>query len=214
MTRIFLRPIPLALLLLFLSAIPIGAALLRMVQIPTGTLPQDAIKFVVVPVVLFGHALAGALFGVLGPIQFAGVLKRRFGRFHRITGRVFVAAGVLLALSSLRLLWQFPDASTFVLVTARLVAGFGLAAALVIAFVAIRQHQVARHKAWMIRAYAIGMGSATVSFLMLPIFIISGEPVEGYAADLVFVASWAINIGIAEWVIRRPLARAGAAVAA
>ena len=214
MTRIFLRPIPLALLLLILSAIPIGAALLRMVQIPTGTLPQDAIKFVVVPVVLFGHALAGALFGVLGPIQFAGVLKRRFGRFHRITGRVFVAAGVLLALSSLRLLWQFPDASTFVLVTARLVAGFGLAAALVIAFVAIRQHQVARHKAWMIRAYAIGMGSATVSFLMLPIFIISGEPVEGYAADLVFVASWAINIGIAEWVIRRPLARAGAAVAA
>ena len=214
MTRIFLRPIPLALLLLFLSAIPIGAALLRMVQIPTGTLPQDAIKFVVVPVVLFGHALAGALFGVLGPIQFAGVLKRRFGRFHRITGRVFVAAGVLLALSSLRLLWQFPDASTFVLVAARLVAGFGLAGALVIALVAIRQHQVARHKAWMIRAYAIGMGSATVSFLMLPIFIISGEPVEGYAADLVFVASWAINIGIAEWVIRRPMARAGAAVAA
>ncbi len=214
MTRIFLRPFPLAFLLLFLSAIPIGAALLRMVQIPTGTLPQDAIKFVVVPVVLFGHALAGALFGLLGPIQFAGVLKRRFGRFHRITGRVFVAAGVLLALSSLRLLWQFPDASTFVLVTARLVAGFGLAGALVIALVAIRQHQVTRHKAWMIRAYAIGMGSATVSFLMLPIFIISGEPVEGYAADLVFVVSWAINIGIAEWVIRRPLARAGAAVAA
>ncbi len=214
MTRIFLRPFPLAFLLLFLSAIPIGAALLRMVQIPTGTLPQDAIKFVVVPVVLFGHALAGALFGVLGPIQFAGVLKRGFGRIHRITGRVFVAAGVLLALSSLRLLWQFPDASTFVLVAARLVAGFGLAGALVIALVAIRQHQVARHKAWMIRAYAIGMGSATVSFLMLPIFIISGEPVEGYAADLVFVASWAINIGIAEWVIRRPLARARAAVAA
>lgn len=212
MTRIFLRPIPLALLLLFLSFILIAAALLRMVQIPTGNLPEDAIKFVVVPVVLFGHALAGALFGLLGPVQFAGVLKRRFGRWHRITGRVFVAAGMLLALSSLRLLWQFPDAATWVLALARLVAGLGLAAALVIALTAIRQHQVARHKAWMIRAYAIGMGSATVSFIMLPIFLVTGDPVEGYTADLVFVASWAINIGIAEWVIRRPMAWAGAAV--
>ena len=212
MIRIFLRPIPLALLLLFLSFIPIAVALLRMVQIPTGNLPEDAIKFVVVPVVLFGHALAGALFGLLGPVQFAGVLKRRFGRWHRVSGRVFVAAGMLLALSSLRLLWQFPDASTWVLALARLVAGFGLAAALAIALAAIRRHQVDRHKAWMIRAYAIGMGSATVSLIMLPIFLVTGDPVEGYATDLVFVASWAINIGIAEWVIRRPMARAGAAV--
>ena len=42
-----------------------------------------------------------------------------------------------------------------------------------------------------------------ISFIMLPIYLITGEPVEGYAADLLFVLSWGINLSIAEWVIRR-----------
>ena len=133
----------------------------------------------------------------------AGVLQRRFGRLHRLTGRVFVAAGLLLALSSLRLLAEFPNASTWVLTSARLAAGAGLAAALVTALVAVRRRDIPRHRAWMIRAYAIGMGAATISFIMLPIYLITGEPVEGYAADLLFVLSWVINLSIAEWVIHR-----------
>ena len=55
----------------------------------------------------------------------------------------------------------------------------------------------------MIRAYSIGMGPASISFIMLPIFLITGKPLEGFIADLLFVASWVINIAIAEWVIRR-----------
>lgn len=207
MTRIFSRPHRLAFFLLFLSAIPIIMAFVRMCQIPTGQLPDEAIKFIAVPWAHFAHALGGALFGILGPLQFAGVLKRRFGRAHRIMGRIFVLVGMLLALTSLRLLWQFPEASTLVLVLARLMAGVALAVALILALAAIRRRDVARHKAWMIRAYAIGMGSATVAFFLFPIYLITGEPVEGLASDLVFVVSWAVNIGIAEWLIRRPFAR-------
>ena len=51
----------------------------------------------------------------------------------------------------------------------------------------------------------------TVGF---PIFIITGEPPVGMVSDLIFVASWAINIAIGEWVIRRPMSRAGIPVAA
>ncbi len=203
MTRIFARPHWLAIFLLLATFIPIAAASVTMLQIAAGGLPESSIKFAVVPGSLFFHALGGVLFGLLGPLQFAGVLKRRFGRLHKITGRVFVASGLLLGLSSLRLLAEFPDASTWVLLSARLAAGLGLSLALIWALVAIRQGRVARHRAWMIRAYAVGMGSATISFIMLPIFLITGKPVEGYAADLLFVASWVINIAIAEWVIRK-----------
>ena len=203
MPRIFARPIWLAVFLLIATSIPIIAAILTMYLIAAGRLPESSIKFAVVPGSLFLHALGGVLFGLLGPLQFAGVLKRRFGRLHKITGRVFVVSGLLLGLSSLRLLAEFPDASTWVLLSARLAAGLGLTAALIRALVAIRQGHVARHRAWMIRAYAVGMGSATISFIMLPIFLITGEPVTGYAADLLFVASWVINLTIAEWVIRR-----------
>ena len=203
MKRIFMRPIGLAIFLLFATAIPIVMATVTMYQIPTGQLQGVSIKFAAVPWSLFVHSLGGVLFGLLGPLQFAGVLKRRFGRLHRVTGRVFVAAGLMLALSSLRLLAEFPHPSTWVLTSARLAAGAGLAAALITALVAIGRRDIARHRAWMIRAYAVGMGAATISFIMLPIFLITGEPVEGYAADLLFVLSWVINIVIAEWVIRR-----------
>lgn len=214
MTRILARPKTLGFVLLFFSAIPILVATARLYQIPTGQLPDVSAKFVVVPLAHFLHALAGVVFGVLGPIQFSGVLRRRFGPAHRVTGRLFVGFGLVLALSSLRLLWQFPEASTLVLASARLLAGLGLAAALLIALRAIRARDIARHRAWMIRSYALGMGSATVAFLMFPIFVITGEPIEGYLSDLVFVASWGINIALAEWVIRRPPVDARAAVAA
>ena len=78
-----------------------------------------------------------------------------------------------------------------------------MSGALIWALVAIRHGNVARHRAWMIRAYAVGMGAATISFIMLPIFLITGKAVQGYGADLLFVASWGINVAIAEWVIRR-----------
>ena len=209
MQRIFARLTGLVSILLLFTFIPIFFAALRLYQIPMGLLPQDAIKFEAVPWSLFFHALGGLLFGLLGPLQFAGALKLRFGRLHRISGRVFVAAGILLGLSSLRLVTTFPDATTWVVVSARAVGGLGLILALILALHAIAKRRVDVHRAWMIRAYAIGMGSATlVAFIQLPVFLITGEPLQGYAADLIFVASWAINLGIAEWVIRHIGAKA------
>ena len=207
MKRIFMRPVGLAIFLLLATAIPIVMAALTMYQIPTGQLQGVSIKFAAVPWSLFVHSLGGVLFGLLGPVQFAGVLQRRFGRLHRLTGRVFVAAGLVLALSSLRLLVEFPAPSTWILTAARLAAGAGLAAALITALMAVRRRDIPRHRAWMIRAYAIGMGAATISFIMLPIFLITGKAVEGYASDLLFVLSWVINLSIAEWVIRRAATR-------
>ncbi len=98
MIRILARPKTLVFTLFFLSAIPVCMAAVRLYQVPMGQLPLDAIKFDIVPWSHFAHALGGVLFGALGPLQFAGVLKRRFATFHRVTGRIFVAVGMLLAL--------------------------------------------------------------------------------------------------------------------
>jgi hypothetical protein len=202
MTRFFQRPMTLALLLFFATSIAIISAPLRMFQILTDQLPPDAIKFNAVPWTLFLHSLGGMTFGLLGPIQFSGAIKKRFGKFHRISGRIFVVAGMMLGLSAIRLLVEFPDASTWVLVTARAFAGLGMITALTLALLAIINRDIVRHRNWMIRAYAIGMGSATIAFIQLPIFLIRGKALEGYFADSLFVLSWAINLTIAELVIR------------
>jgi hypothetical protein len=202
MTRFFQRPMTLALLLFLATSIAIISAPIRMFQILTDQLPLDAIKFSAVPWTLFMHSLGGMTFGLLGPIQFSGAVKKRFGKFHRISGRIFVVAGVMLGLSAIRLLVEFPNASTWVLVTARAVGGLGMITALTLALLAIINRDIVRHRNWMIRAYAIGMGSATIAFIQLPIFLIRGKALEGYFADSLFVLSWVINLTIAELVIR------------
>lgn len=190
-------------LLLFLTAIPVIMAGVRVVQIPMDALPADSARFAATPLAIFAHALSGVLFGVLGPLQFGRAIAGRFGHLHRVTGRIFVAAGAVMALSGLRLVWEFPGTSTPVLDLARIAASIGLGATLWLAIKAARARDIATHRAWMIRAYAIGMGAATIAFIMFPIYIVTGEPLTGLASDLAFVGSWVINIAIAEWVIAR-----------
>lgn len=197
--------------LIIFSAIPIGTSLVRVVQIPLGTLPDDALYYLVVPVWHFLHVAAGLSFAILGPLQFGRVLAGRFGRAHRVTGWIYVVAAAIVALSGLRLVWEFPGRSTPLLDLARLLAALGLAACLALSVHAIRRRDVSRHRDWMIRGYAVGMGVATASLILFPIFIVTGEPPTGVASDVVFVAGYVVNIVFAEWVIRRRTRRASGA---
>jgi uncharacterized protein (DUF2141 family) len=54
-------------------------AAVHVVQIPLGALPEDSLRLASFPVAHFLHSLAGVLFGVLGPLQFARLnLERKF----------------------------------------------------------------------------------------------------------------------------------------
>jgi uncharacterized membrane protein len=208
MSRFFRRPLSLAIILFVATFIPIASAPVRMFQILTDQLPADAIKFTTVPWALFLHALGGLAFGLAGPLQFARALKLRFGSLHKVTGHVFVIAGSFLALSSLRLLFEFPHDSTWVLVCARAAAALGMILAMTLALIAVRNGNFAKHRAWMIRTYALGMGAATISFIQLPIFLTRGEALQGYFADSLFVLSWVINLTFAEIIIQHIRSRA------
>ena len=201
MIRYFSRPMPLVLLLLFASAIPIVMAGFRVVQIPAGMLPDDSLRLGAAPVSMWLHSLAGILFGVLGPLQFARALWSRFGALHRLSGRVFVLAGLMLALSGLSLLLRLDSATTPLLDIARAIFSVLLIGALVLGVRAAQARNIASHGAWMIRAYAIGVGGTTVAVVMFPIYLITGAPVTGLASDLVFVGWWLTMIWVAECII-------------
>ncbi|MFN3825427.1 MAG: DUF2306 domain-containing protein [Pseudorhodobacter sp.] len=202
MIRLFSRPMPLVLLLAFATFIPVMMAGIRVVQIPAGLLPGDSLRLHMAPVSHWLHALAGALFGVLGPMQFARALRARFGALHRLSGRVFVVAGLVMALSGLGLLLRVESIATPLLYVARAVFSAGLVVALALGVRAARLCDRGLHRAWMIRAYAIGMGGATVALVMFPIYLTTGAPVTGLTSDLVFVGWWLVTIAIGEWVIK------------
>ena len=73
---------------------------------------------------------------------------------------------------------------------------------IVLGFAAIRRRDVARHRAWMIRGYAIALGAGTQVLTNVPWLLFAGKP-EGLSRALLMAAGWVINVAVAEWVIRR-----------
>jgi len=95
-----------------------------------------------------------------------------------------------------------------VLTAIRVAFGTAMAASIVIAYAAIKQHHIARHRAWMIRAYALALGVSTQIFTLG-----FGQAIFGdteLSTALLIAAGWIINLAIAEWAIRRRFRRASA----
>jgi uncharacterized membrane protein len=203
MNRRLASPVVVPAALYFGTLLTIVLALVQVVQIPLGALPEDSQRLGAAPVWHFMHVLGGATFGILGPIQFGRALMPRYGLLHRLLGRVFVAAGAMISLSSLGLLWRFPDAYSVAISSGRLLFGIALGVALAIAMQAIHKREFTRHRNWMIRAYAIGMGATAVTMVFFPIYLITGEPPKGLASDIAFLGSWIACVVFAEVLVRR-----------
>lgn len=196
------RSIAIPFALLFFSLAAIAIALVTAVQIPFGALSEESTRFATVPVSFFLHTIGGTVFGLIGPLQFGRVLAKKFGLIHRILGRVFVVAGAGLSISTFSLLWHFPSDTSLLVSGGRLVFGTALAFALICAMIAIRRRDFAKHRDWMIRAYALGIGATAVSMVFIPIYAITGEPPMGFVADIAFIGSWVLCVAFAEWVVR------------
>lgn len=190
--------------LIALSLVPMVAGSARLTQLATGAaVTAENARFFDSPVPVIAHIVGSSVFLVLGALQFAPSLRRR--RWHRISGRIVAPAGLVSALSALwmTLFYDMPASVTGPgLAAVRIVLGTAMAAAIVVAFVAIRRGDVRTHSAWMTRAYAIGMGAGTQVLVFLPYTLLAGTPAP-LTHTLLMTAGWMINLVIAEIVIRR-----------
>jgi len=194
--------------LVALSVIPLLAGSARLVELAGGPELLRA-RFDPSPVPLVVHIVSVIIYAVLGAFQFSTGLRRRRSGWHRAAGRLLVLVGLVVALSALWLTLFFPRTEGGdLLYLFRLMAGSGMAVSLVLGYMAIRRRDIARHMAWMTRAYALALGAGT-QVITLGI----GEAILG-AGDrstaLLQGAGWAINLAVAEWVIRRRQARRSA----
>jgi uncharacterized membrane protein len=107
------------------------------------------------------HVVPGLLFLLLGPVQLATSIRRRFPALHRWLGRVFLAAGLVVGATALAMGPRMAIGGALE-TAATTVFGVWFLIALGTAFVAIRRRQIARHRQWMIRAYATGLAVTTI----------------------------------------------------
>lgn len=194
--------------LVALSAVPLTAGSLRLVQLAGGPalMPADP-RFGGLPVALVVHILAAGTYALLGVLQLLPRFRRRRPAWHRRAGRVAAGAGLLVAVSALWLTLAYPPkpGTGPLLFGLRLGFGSALAACLALGYAAIRRGDVARHRAWMLRAFAIALAAGTQVFTEGIGVAILGPGV--LVADLAKGAGWVVNIAVGEAVIRRPLRR-------
>jgi uncharacterized membrane protein len=140
-------------------------------------------------------------------LQFVPGIRRHHRAWHRRAGRVVAVAGLAVAGSALwlTLFYEAQPGTGSLLYVFRLVFSSAMVGCVVLGFTAIRRRDIGAHRAWMIRAYAIGLGAGTQVVTEGFGGALFGTGVV--AGDLAKLAGWVINLAVAEWAIRRPARR-------
>jgi uncharacterized membrane protein len=194
--------------LISLSLIPVLAGAFRLNELMSSPeITADNARFVASPIPVTMHIVSVTVYSLLGALQFVPLLRRGRHNWHRIAARILVPAGVLVALTGLwmNFLYPRPPGDGESLVVVRLVVGLAMLASIVMAVVAIRRRDFSSHGAWMTRGYAIALGAGTQVFTMLPWVVVFGPIGAGdeLPRTLLMTAGWIINLGVAEYIIRR-----------
>lgn len=194
--------------LLAFTTVPLVAGTLRLVELAGGpqVLPTNP-RIEDFPAPLVVHVVGAAVYVVLGAFQFPRRL-RRHRTWHRRSGRVAVAAGLLVAFSGLTMTVFYTDSPGGpVLWTVRVTVSVLMGVALVLGFNAIRRRDIDAHRAWMTRAYALGLGASSQTITQGV-----GEAILGttdLSTGLSMSAGWLINAAVAEALLYRTRRRRG-----
>ena len=169
---------------------------------PLGTLvhPDMRATFQAHPIGIYAHVFASVVALTLGPFQFSSRLRASQIQLHRWSGRAYLGVGVLLGgLSGLYMSFH-----AFGGVGARL--GFGCLALAwlftgLCAFLAIRRRDVASHRRWMVRNFALTF-AAVMLRLYLPASMVAGADF-GLAYSVIAWLCWVPNVVVAEVLFNR-----------
>ncbi|MGY1914135.1 DUF2306 domain-containing protein [Blastococcus sp. SYSU DS0973] len=190
--------------LIALALVPVAAGAARLVELSGGAVAlPEAPRSAAAPLPLVVHILSALLFTVVGAFQFVPGIRGRRPRWHRLTGWIAAPAGLVAALSGLWLTVVITGADSGLLTLFRAAAGIGMGGSLALGVTAVLRRDLAGHRAWMLRGYALGLGAGTqvlTAGAWLAVVGESGPATEAWPMG----AGWLINLAVAEWLIRRP----------
>lgn len=186
----------------FLSLGVAGYAAFVYGVLPLGTLvhPDMTVTYNSHAAGIYTHVF-GAMFALLlGPWQFSTRLRASRPVLHRWMGRLYLGLGVLVG-GLAGLYMAFHAFGGIVAET-----GFGLLAVLWLytglrAYLAIRSGDVASHRRWMVRNFALSFAAVTLR-LWLPGSVASGIAFEA-AYPIIAWGCWVPNLVVAELAFNR-----------
>lgn len=166
------------------------------------------------PVLTLIHIIPGALFMVLGPPQFSATIRARHLQWHRWSGRVYLLCSLIIGVSALVMSVGMPAIGGLTQAVATTLFALLFLFALGKAYWHVLHREIAQHREWMIRAFAIGLAVATIRPIIGLFFATSR--LSGLTPNMFFgIAFWigfVLHLFAAEAWIRwtRPLRRSAA----
>lgn len=150
--------------------------------------------------VVYAHVFGSAVALILGPLQFSKRLRAKAPAVHRVLGRAYLFLGV--GVGGVAGLWM----STFAYggLTGRLAFATLAVLWLVSAALALRailRRDIAAHKRWMIRNFAMTFAAVTLRIMLGTSFAL--DLPFGVAYPVIAWICWPPNLLVAEWIIRR-----------
>ena len=196
--------------LMTVLALGIAAYAVALLVLPDLRPPFIRERVTTLPWAVYLHLGASALALAIGPFQFVAALRARALAFHRWMGRVYLTAVMLGGLSGLALarvsLGGVPAHIGFALLASLWMATSGAA------YAAIRKGEVAAHRRWMTRSFALTFAAVTLR-IYVPLSLLAGVPFD-LAYPAIAWLCWVPNLVVAEWRFIGPSAPRRAVAAA
>ena len=142
------------------------------------------------PLVVQGHAALGGVYLALGALQFIPAVRRRAVGLHRWNGRFLAVIAVFVGASAIFIGAVIPFSGPPETVVISMFGAFYLYA-IVAGVAAARGGRIDRHRAWMIRAYAVGAAVVTMRLIFIPSLMFLG-PVSGLGASWLSVIAFSL----------------------
>jgi uncharacterized membrane protein len=182
----------------FLAITGVGASVFHFLKEPYNLGFNDF------PIITALHIIPGGIYLAIAPFQFVTLIRSRWIDYHRWTGRFLVLIGLLTGASALLIAIAIPFSGWIESV----INGFFailFVFSTIKGYLTVRGGQIALHREWMIRSFAVGLAIATMRLIFIPALIIVGRPTHDQIAMLSIVSftiAFILHIGIAEIWIR------------
>ena len=195
-----------SLVLLVISAIPVAAGIARLAGLAGNPeISTENARFVAAPFPVIVHVLSASLFSILGAFQFSSGLRQRNPGWHRVSGRIVVVSAIFAALTGFWMTVTYPippELQGGLLYAVRIFVSVAMLLSIFLAVTAVKGGDIATHRAWMIRAFALGQGAGMQVVVLLPWMLLIGKP-SMLHRDLLMSLAWLINLLVAEMAIQR-----------
>ena len=160
-------------------------------------------RYALHPALAYAHILPGVIYVLLAPFQVSRRFRNRHLDLHRRLGRFLVPIGIVTGVFAIAF-GIFFSYGGFAEASATVVFGVYFITALSIAFRSIKDGDIVRHRQWMLRAFAVALGVATIRLWVL-LFEATGLLTFEEAFGIAFWIAFAMHALAAEvWLKRRP----------